>query len=381
MFIQNDLQKMKLRILEVEQQTNQASVMVPPHLSHDIQELETTTRSMSDALRSFEAATIRSKLDRSHDTFRYLAAKVTAHLETDPNFTPAERYVNSFMDDIGMRILSTTKEKIANFQFCLDRRLQALSLPSGPTDSFFLTQPPIVETPKPRAMYKFVSRSEAANMVALKAIKEQTERLRQLYEQISRLKARRLDLDDPCDMDALFQTAATEHRLLLGHKLRTDAVDSQLRVLERNAKFAKEAEEGDTAVYVKKSELQRYSQKVAAMVQEVNAAWQTARQEVQAEIDNLRGKIELLEERLDQFGDFSGESNDLLAYLAVRVDVLIAATPDTVGREKIRKRHTRFIDGFVRTTQLVSEASHEAMLADLRRKLRNRQFEKPLIKV
>jgi hypothetical protein len=379
-FIQNDIQKMKNRILDVEQQTNQATALVPPHLSHDIEELDATTRSMSDSLRSFDGATIRSKLDRSDDTFRYLADRVTAHLDDDPNYAPTERYVTSFLDDIGTRILATTKERISNFQFCLDRRLQALSFRNRQTDSLFLTQPPILETPRPRIVYKFVPRCEAASLVALKAIKEQTERLRGLYEQVEQLKSRRVDLGDPCDFDALFETAAVEHRSLLGHKLRTDAINSQLRLLERGAKFAADSQEIDLTDYVKKSEVQEYSDKVTRMMTEVNEAWDGARDEVQTEMANLKGRIELLEERLAQFGDFSGESNDLLAYLAVRVDVLLSATPNTLEREKARIRHKRFIEGFIRTNQLVGEASHEALVADLRRKLRDRQASRPLVK-
>lgn len=381
-FIQGDLAKMRAHISNIEQLSNRAVPMVPQNLTNELKTLTLKATKLTNLYNGFNYAAYKSKLQRIEDALNALGGKIIEHVENDPNFKPSKAYTNSFVEDVMNRILVSTKQKISNCQFCLDRRLRALSLQKETQyEPTFVTEPPRIETPSPIVVYKSVPPAESANVAVLRAIKDQTERIRRIYNGISDLKAKRSIRGSTVDFQSLSELADQDRLALLDLKMKAELIKTTMELRRRKEEI--DAKPPDTArdiTNITPEQLKSYEEMTNGLIDKANEELRGVKSEIQNEISMLRARVDMMEQRLDQFADFSGDSDEVMWYIGSKVDGIVAERAKPSATIEIN-RHSEILDKYLKAQELIVSGSHENMIDDLRRRMKRASATQPLIDI
>jgi hypothetical protein len=373
-FIQNDLSKMRARISEIDELCGRAVPMVPPQLATTISDISARVRTITTTHNSIDHFKLSARADRLSDSVSNLAERIQAHLNVDPNFNPSKAYASSFAEDVISRILGGTRRRLTAFVHSVDRRIHALPREERAAP-FFITEAPQLETPRRATVVEKRRPPDAeATIAILSSIKDQTERLRVLYSGLTRGREAPDREYVPAEIVGAVATAESDRVALLG-QLMAAKVSEARRGIER-APLETEFGEPLQPELIAPQALADFRTAAAQMSAQAAKAIADARKDITHEISVLRGRLDLIEQRLDQFADFSGDSHDFLTYVGMKIEDV--GRDDTVGRGRDGSTERIAAERYLRADYVIEEAAEREFVAELRKRLAKLEFSRPV---
>lgn len=380
--IQNDLGKMKRAINYLEQRGNQILPNIPNNLITDLNELQNQSNLLTNGHNQINYPKIKAKLNRLSDATADIVQKVSDHIQVDVPFNPSTSYITSFIEEHTNQIMTTAKQQCTNMEFCLEKQIQSLLNQSQPTfmSSPFLTEPPHLETVVPRVIYKIDTVSKR-NEAVLSTMKEQTQRLANIYGAIQELESLPERKGNTTSFKSIIKLAEKDRSVIVDLQTKAD-------ILQTNAQFAaKRAQLAASVVktpavqedLVIKSNLEDFKNMSEIITDRLKDEIKATKESLLEQIDSLRTKLDFLDAKLDQFGDFSGDSSDMLTYMSMKIDFLVSKQnkPDKKGIRM--QKNVTVLKKFTELQTNIFRGSQKSAVADLNRIYNRLKFQIPLL--
>jgi hypothetical protein len=385
-YIQGDVSRMRSYVSRIEEMGEQAVSLVPRSCAANLKKLSAKSSALERAYANFNWQPIQAKLNLAEDSFRSISAKIRTHLFADPKFMPSKAYASSFVDDVTSRLVTITKKKLANFRYAVDRRMKVFSPPRETAYTpMFMTEPLQIEMPLPKVIFKAAKPSERANQAILCAIKTQTERLRRIFLRITDLKKMRDVRAEHFNFNWVSQVSESEHFQLLEHKIKAAVIETRIRLActEKDRQVERREKQYQNAQpdYVEQEELDELFEWTTEMIEKATSEFKRFEQDAEQKVAFLRSKIDMINARLDGFGDFSGESRECMSFLDMKVgDVVdMSGKPDVAGVE--RERSKRLVERMLKLNYTIEKGVNENAVAELWRKAKRLKWVVPLVSV
>ncbi|OHT08142.1 hypothetical protein TRFO_23417 [Tritrichomonas foetus] len=384
-YIQTDLGKMKSIVNNIEETSNKAIPLVPQNLSSEISNLQRRTKHISKMQSSFNYDKIKTKFGLTKDSMKDLSKKIMNHVNADPGFTPTNSYADSFLNDVKNRILDLTKQQCSNLHFCVDSELKSLSHQTQQTP-LFLTEAPHFETPSPKVVFCRRKTPASESEKVILAIKDQTDRLCNIYSRISELRELRKKKMDTMDLPSLTNLQDEDSRVLSELSIRYSVLQTQSNFtknknsksshINKNSQNENEKQNDDV---IMKEQLDVFEKLTDSMIQNAQEKLENAKKNVKEEIQMIRARLELLENRINEYGDFNGETDDMMAYIGMKVDDVLNAEKQIGNAKNDDHKNEEMAKVYIDVRTRITKNAIDNDIEQLKKTIRRMNFKKPLV--
>jgi hypothetical protein len=128
--------------------------------------------------------------------------------------------------------------------------------------------------------------------------------------------------------------------------------------------------------------LEEFRDTAKKMAEEVEETMMGVREEMKEKIVGLRARLDLLEQRLDQFADFSGDSGHFLDYVGMKIeDVVMRCRKKEGDGGRLGRKGGMAVEKYLRAEYLIEEGSEKQLVAELRKRLDRIRFLVPISSV
>lgn len=382
-YIQADIDKMNSFIVNIEQKADKLIPLIPPNLKNDISSLKKQSHQLSLSYSSINYNQYRNKLKITKDSLEDLSQKVLSHVRNDPGFNPTKTYAESFYKDVQSRILNTTKQQCSNLEFCVESELRALTNKSQ-TSAPLTNNLPRFDTPSPKIVfYRKKSPSDEKEKIIL-TIKDQTERLSEIYSKIIKLKSlqkNKKNYNNGIDIEYLLNIQKNDTRALSELEMLHNVLNMKNNETSKEIKCQNTNNSENKIDYVMKEQLNSFEELSSSMIQSAKNRLEEAKSKVKEEIQMIRARLEILENRINEYGDFNGETNDMMIYIGMKVDEVINGNDNkNVESELIEnKKNENLANIYLDVRTRIAKSSIDSQLESIKRSIRYIRFNRPLI--
>lgn len=385
-YIQTDIDKMNAIAMDIEKTANKLIPLVPPNLQNDISSLKKQSQQVSHIYSSFNFNAYKNKLKMVKDSLNNLNQKVLLHVSNDPEFIPTRSYAESFYNDVKTRILNTTKQQCSNLEFCIDSELRSLANKSQ-TSSPFLTEIPHFDTPSPKVVFYKKKAPSNENEKIILTIKDQTERLSEIYSRMTELRTLQKkqevfnDTNNNIHLPSLLKMQEEDMQNISELEMRYNVLNMKSKSILKASKKIDDNDSNSKEEVVMKEQLDSFEKLSDTMIQTAKKKFEEVKSKVKIEIQMIRSRLDILEKRINEYGDFSGETNDMLTYLGMKVDEVVNADENQLASTDLNEdqKNEDLANIYLDVRTRIAKSLIESQIESVKRSIRYHQFNKPLI--
>ena len=378
-FIQSDIDKMNTIISKIENNSKKVIELIPKNLSNEIENIHNKLNKINKSYSSFDFKKIQSEVEITNDTIYDLQNKMQ-NLFNRSNYIKLKDEINeSSLMNFKNRVLNQTNQQCTDLYLYIDSELkrkinQFSNSQNSPPN---VNHVPHFEIPSTQVIYcqKKVPASEKEKIIL--TIKDQTTRLSDIYSRYSTLRTSNKQKIDHDDMNSLIKKQKNDSKIL-------NELTNQFNILLMNNKVNSNYmqntnisdEEEDLFDVVDSEQLESFDNQAKKMLSNSKEKLKNVKKRISEEIQMIRARLDLLENKINEYGDFNGEKNDMLTHINLKVDNILNFDHPTHSENE---RNEKLAELYLNLRSNILKSLVDSSLDSLRKSMRYLRFQGSLI--